>query len=179
MINVSGPPHGQGQLGAGGGQRDHGTPKRGREGEEADGRGQFQFPRRPRKVTYGKSKVMVEGAEAAPIEIFVGNTNSRVLHQHIVMKQCANELTDKIPLEVIVVKCLTNYDLYPNARTKCWKLTVPYKFKELMMNDELYPAGWSHRQFYAPKQNKTKKQKDDGLSNEASGVSKDGSNGGA
>ena len=43
---------------------------------------------------------------------------------------------------------------------------VPYKFKELMEKDELYPPGWCHRKFFAPKQPKnTAKQprKDSGI----------------
>ena len=30
---------------------------------------------------------------------------------------------------------------------------MPYVFKELMENDELYPSGWSHRSFFPPKRN--------------------------
>ena len=114
-------------------------------------------------MTYGKSKISIDGAEAAPIEIFVGNTHPRATSEKIseVMKQCANELPDKTDLEILDVKCLTNLDLIPNPRTKCWKLTVPYRFKELMSQDELYPAGWSHRPLYPPRQNRAKRQKDE------------------
>ena len=34
-------------------------------------------PRRPRKVAYGKSKVSIDGAEAAPVDFYIGNTNPR------------------------------------------------------------------------------------------------------
>ena len=104
----------------------------------------------------------MDGAEAAPIDIFVGNTNPMATPEKIaaVMKQCAEQLQDKTELEVLEVKCLTNLELMPNPRTKCWKLTVPYKFKELMAQDELYPAGWSHRPFFPPRQNKAKSQKE-------------------
>ena len=38
---------------------------------------------------------------------------------------------------------------------------MPYRFKELMSRDELYYCGWSHRQFYPPKQNKAKRHQPD------------------
>ena len=28
---------------------------------------------------------------------------------------------------------------------------VPYKYKELLEKDEMYPAGWCHRKFFAPR----------------------------
>ena len=172
------PQVGQLGVGAAGGQRSRQVSSK-RSREESDGGDKFQFPRKPRKVTYGKSKVMVDGAEAAPVETFVGNTKAKATPEKItaVMKQCADELPEKVQLEILEVKCLANFDLYPNARTKCWKLTVPYKFKELMMNEEIYPAGWSNRQFYPPRQNKAKRQKEDGTGAEASGYS--GSSGSA
>ena len=48
--------------------------KRKNEGEPDDDG--FQVPkRRARKVNYGKSNVTVAGGEAAPYEVFIGNTN--------------------------------------------------------------------------------------------------------
>ena len=138
-------PREDGDNGAGGGQQD----------------GQFKLPhRRPRKVTYVKSKVTVEGAEAAPVEIFIGNTNPKATPEIIskVMKQCAQDLPEKIELEL---ECLNNLDVDPNPRTKCWKLTVPYRFRELMTRDDLYYCGWSHRQFYPPRQNRAKRHQPD------------------
>ena len=49
---------------------------------EGSGGGQNQYqvvpPRRqPRKITYGTKNIASAGAEAAPIEVFVGNTNPR------------------------------------------------------------------------------------------------------
>lgn len=53
----------------------------------------------------GKSKVTVEGAEAAPVDIFIGNTNPKATPDIIskVMKQCALDLPEKIELEVLEV----------------------------------------------------------------------------
>ena len=131
-------------------------------GGQRDGDGQFQVvpPRRPRKVTYGNSKVNMDGAEAAPIEMYVGNTNPKATPDVItkIMKKCAMDLPEKVELEVLEVKCLNRLDLDPNPRTKCWKITVPYRFKELMARDDLYYCGWSHRQFFPPRQNRAKRQ---------------------
>ena len=58
---------GGGHLG-GGQQRGRSvSPKRGRNDDEGADDGPYQTvpPRKPRKVTYGKSKITMEGAEAA------------------------------------------------------------------------------------------------------------------
>ena len=95
------------------------------------------------------------GAEAAPLDIFIGNTNPLTTPEMIktVMKNSAAKLPDQPMLEVLEAKCLNNFERDPNPRSKCWKVTVPYAFKELMENDELYPSGWSHRRFFPPKRN--------------------------
>ena len=49
------------------------------------------------------------------------------------------------------VKCLTRPDI-ENPRTKCWRVSVPFRFKDYIMSDLAYPVGWSHRPFYPPKQ---------------------------
>jgi hypothetical protein len=48
-------------------------------------------------------------------------------------------------------KCLTRPDI-ENPRTKCWKVSVPFKFKDYILSDMAYPMGWCHRPFYPPKQ---------------------------
>jgi hypothetical protein len=43
---------------------------------------------------------------------------------------------------------------------------IPYKFKALMERDEMYPAGWCHRKFFAPRRsdNPAKQpRKDEGI----------------
>ena len=42
------------------------------------------------------------------------------------------------------VYCLTKDD---NPRSKSWKITVPARLKETMMNPAMYYKGWSHRVF--------------------------------
>ena len=77
----------------------------------------------------------VEGAEAAPVNFYIGNTNPRATPEIIseVPKKCAQDLPEKVNLEVIEVKCLNNMERDPNPRTKCWRITVPYSFKEFMI----------------------------------------------
>ena len=47
---------------------------------------------------------------------------------------------------IVKVEQLATYIVDP--RTKCWKVVVPYKFKQLMEKDELYPGGWTNRKFF-------------------------------
>ena len=42
-------------------------------------------------------------------------------------------------------------------RTKCWKVEVPYKHRELMEKDEMYPPGWRHRKFFGSRKRVEKK----------------------
>ena len=119
---------------------------------EAGNRDNFQFPkgRKPRKMTYGTNKVDMEGAEAAPIDIFVGNTNPRATDDIIkkVLIKCAEKMPENPKLEIIEVKLLTNPERDPNPRFKSWMVRVPYSFKSLVENDAFYPNGWSHRKFF-------------------------------
>ena len=71
---------------------------------------QFQYPRRrPRKVNYGKCNVDIAGGEAAPYEIFIGNTNPASTEEKIgeVLMKCADLLPEdeKLaePLQILKV----------------------------------------------------------------------------
>ena len=105
----------------------------------------------------------MDGAEAAPVEFFIGNTNPRATPEIIseVLKKCAKELPEKVDLEVINVKYLTNPERDPNPRTRSWRVTVPCRFREFMLKDDLYYAGWAHRPYYPPKQNRAKRHQAD------------------
>ena len=129
--------------------------KRKADDETGDGYQQVPPRRQPRKVSYGKSNVTLAGAEAAPIDIFIGNTNPLATPEMIktVMENSALKLSEESKLEIVAVKCLNNFERDPNPRSKCWKVTVPYAFRDLMENDELYPSGWSHRKFFPPRRN--------------------------
>ena len=101
-------------------------------------------------MTYGTNTVDVEGAEAAPIDIFVGNTNPRAKEDIIkrVLLKCADNMPEKPKLEILDVKLLTNPERDPNPRFKSWVVRVPYAFKALMEDDSFYPNGWSHRKYF-------------------------------
>ena len=68
------------------------------------------------------------------------------------MEQCAKGLdpdTNFTNFTVLQVVQLAKH--IENPRTKCWKVVVPYKYKDLMEKDNMYPAGWCHRKFFAPR----------------------------
>ena len=114
--------------------------------------------RRPRKVAYGSSKVNIqEEGEAAPVEYYIGNTNAKATEEVIkrVLIKCAAGLDGAPGLTVLEVKLLTKEE---NPRSKCWKVTVPYKFKEVMEKDDLYHAGWTHRKFFGARNGKGKQK---------------------
>jgi hypothetical protein len=100
----------------------------------------------------GKSNVdlaaMGLAAEAGPVEIYISNTANTSDEESIkkVLETTASKIEDTEGFTVIKAELLTK-DI--NPRTKCWKVSVPYKFRELMENDELYPAGWRYRKFFA------------------------------
>ena len=79
----------------------------------------------------------------------MGNTTPRANPDIIkaVLVKCATEIGKD--LQVLDVKCLTTG--MDNPRTRSWKVKVPYKFKELMEKNELYPEGWTYRKFFAPR----------------------------
>ena len=106
--------------------------------------------RKPRKMNYGTNKIEDDGAEAAPIDLFVGNTNPRATGDIIkrVLLKCAEKMPEKPKLEILEVKLLTNPERDPNPRFKSWMVRVPYSCKTLMENDAFYPDGWSHRKYF-------------------------------
>ena len=59
-------------------------------------------------------------------------------------------------MTVLDVECLTKEE---EPRTKCWKVVVPFKFKDLMERDELYPEGWRHRKFFGGRKISDQKKK--------------------
>ena len=108
--------------------------------------------KKPRKTAVGKSNVDLEAmgvvAEAGPVEFYISNTSNLSDRDGIkkVLETTAAKLENAAGFTVTKVEILTKD---PNPRTKCWKVTVPYKFRELMENGELYPAGWRYRKFFA------------------------------
>ena len=122
----------------------------------------FRVPGRPARkaVPRGASTVDLSelgGAVVAPIERYVGNTPQRVTEDIVAkaLKLCAAGLPGAPALEVIKVEQINSH--LQQARTKAWKVTVPYSCREVMDNKELYPPGWTHRAYFAPRQEKNKK----------------------
>ena len=117
---------------------------------------------RKQKVAKGSSKVdlsgELEGPLSAPLNFYVGNTSLKVTREVMktVLVKRATEMEESLDLEVLEVE-EAGPD-FPNRRTKCWKVTVPYSMKALMEKSELYPPGWTHRRFFErPSNNKRTK----------------------
>ena len=66
--------------------------------------------------------------------------------------KCTKGLDSSTDFKVLEVVQLAKQIEHP--RTKCWKVVVSYKYREFMENDALYPPGWCHRKFFAPRQNR-------------------------
>ena len=115
--------------------------------------------KKPRKTAVGKSSVNLEalgaGAEAGPVEIYISNTSNTSDEDAImkVLETTAAVIDPSANFKVTKAQCLTKDT---NPRTKCWKVTVPYKFRELMEKEELYPAGWRYRKFFAARNMRNK-----------------------
>ena len=99
------------------------------------------------QAKFGTRVINIEGAEAAPVSFFVGNTSPKSTNEAIskVILQCANEMEGKpgdLKEEDIEAKCMTHVE---NPRTKCWKITVPNRWRETFRDESFWPMGWSHR----------------------------------
>ena len=126
--------------------------------------------RKPRKFGNGASQVGLDdiapGGLAGPVDFYIGNTDKRADGDIItrVLKKCAAPLDGGKDLEVLEVELLT---LEENPRSKCWRISVPFKFKGLMEKDELYLPGWKHRKFFGtrrkPQDNMAKKSRSDNM----------------
>jgi hypothetical protein len=132
--------------------------KRKASGEDGDG---FKPQGRPRKTAGGSSKVMLEdlGEYQPSQQFYISNTpghSSGDLIKKVLEKCSAPLLGGAAILTVLEVECLTKED---DPRTKCWKVVVPFKFKSLMDNDELYPEGWRHRKFFGGRKLTDQKKK--------------------
>ena len=85
------------------------------EGDDEENEQPFQYPNkhRPRKVNYGKCNVVVAGGEAAPYEVFIGNTNPASTPDIIeeVLMKCVDQLPEELklsePLQVLKIQCLS------------------------------------------------------------------------
>ena len=117
-------------------------------GDSGEGEG-FRRQGRPRKTVQGASKVNVEGVgDYQPsLQYYVGNTPGKASSDVIkkVLEKCSEPLISDGQLVVEDIELLTQVE---NPRTKCWRIVVPYKYKNVMENPELYPDGWRYRKFF-------------------------------
>ena len=122
----------------------------------------FQTVRKPRKFANGTSQVKLDDIApaglAGPVDYYICNTDKRADGDIIkrVLKKCAAPIEGGNDLEVLEVELLNTEE---NQRTKCWRVSVPFKFKVLMENDELYPPGWKHRRFFGARKRKENQAK--------------------
>ena len=149
---------GQGQNGRVRNRSNSPSIKRKASGEDGDG---FKPQGRPRKTAGGSSKVMLEdlGEYQPSQQFYISNTpghSSGDLIKKVLEKCSAPLLGGAAILTVLEVECLTKED---DPRTKCWKVVVPFKFRSVMENDELYPEGWRHRKFFGGRKLTDQKKK--------------------
>ena len=91
----------------------------------------------------------------AAVAYYTGNANNRITEEDIktVLTRCAAPLMGGEKLVVEKVELQTKEE---NPSPKCWKVVIPYKFKEIMEKDEVYPSGWKHRRFFVSRNAKDK-----------------------
>ena len=128
--------------------------KRGPDGNAEEDVNGYRRQGRPRNLnrpaTAGASKVVVEefGALQHSLQYYIGNTPGKANEEVIrkVLERCAAPLLDEErgPLVIESVHCLTKET---DPRTKCWRVVVPPRYKDIMENSELYPEGWRFREF--------------------------------
>ena len=68
------------------------------------------------------------------------------------MTKCAKGVEPNTAFKVLEVVQLATHLV--NPRTKSWKVLIPYKFKQLMEQDDMYHTGWVHRKFFGARKAK-------------------------
>ena len=122
--------------------------KRVREGE-GDGEWRDAGPRRKQKakpkVVTGTADLSEFGDLAGPAQFWIGNTHPTTDAGTLerVLTKCAEDLS-VADFKVDDIHCLTKDD---NPRSRSWKITVPARLSDAMMNPAMYYKGWSHRVF--------------------------------
>ena len=136
---------------------------RGKEGSADDQgwRTQGRKKHQNRPAAAGASTVAVEdvGDLHPSLQYYIGNTPGKATDEVIkkVLERCAVPLLqDEDPLVIESVHSLTKD---PDARTRCWRIVVPHKFKDIMENNLLYPEGWKYREFVGIFRNTSKAAK--------------------
>ena len=116
-------------------------------------------PRKPRPVQVGTSKVNVAGGEARPYDVVIGNTHPDTTEDILkdvlmhVSQNMPEEFKLEIPLNILEVECLTKpREDGSRIWSRTWRVQVPNKFRDHMLRPEAYPAGWTTRRYFPPKQ---------------------------
>ena len=135
-------------------------------------------PRAP--VSFGSARIDIAGAEAAPVDFFIGNTHPETNEDNVkeVLVKCASIIQGDnkpdVELKVDNLKAVCLNSKVEDPRTRCWKVTVPHVWREFLRKDEFYPRGWSHRPFHhgggRKQQDGNKRPRQDGESSGNSGM---------
>jgi len=118
----------------------------------------------PRKVQYGTGQVTVggDGGEAAPYEVWIGNTHPASTKEIIteVLLECGRRMEGgglQEELKILDVECLTKpRDDGKEPYTKQWRVKVPNRFREHMKLPGAYQIGWSTRRFFPARSSRPK-----------------------
>ena len=129
-------------------------------------------------------------AEAAPVDIYIGNTHPRTTTEanlKATLIDIAKDMPDGMQLteDLVIedVQCLTKAREGQEFKPWClnWKVTVPGRFKDHMLRPEAILKGWTTRRYFPPKlrrqeppetpQNPTKKIALSQMGNDKSGSS--------
>ena len=126
----------------------------------------FRVPGRPARkaVPKGSSTVDLSGmarAVVAPLDRYVGGINLNATEDSVgeVLQRCAAALEGGSKMVFSGLQKLTGH---PSARTQSWKFTVPYSCRQVLDNPALYPRGWTHRAYFAPRGDRNKRHKESG-----------------
>ena len=129
------------------------------------------MPGRPARkaVPKGSSTVDLSGMDrpvVAPLDRYVGGINLNATEDDVreVLQRCATALEGG---DKMVFSGLEKLPGHPSARTQSWKFTVPYSCLQLLDNHALYPPGWTHRAYFAPRGDRNKRHKESGGSGAA------------
>ena len=111
----------------------------------------------PRKVQYGTGQASSggAGAEAAPYEVWIGNTHPDSTKE--IIAEVLMELGKKVDgdnvlmedLQVLECECLTKPRTDGRKPyTKQWRVQVANRFREHMKRPEAFQVGWSSRRYF-------------------------------
>ena len=84
---------------------------------------------------------------AGPSEIWVGNTRPETDEEKV--KSVLTLAASKIGVVEFKVEKVVKLTKQDHPRTRSWKVVVPARLKNEMLKPEMYPPGWTFREFTA------------------------------